>query len=100
MSVISTIFGGIRDSSTGEQYQRFVRTFREQMANALAVGAQAPPYTNLQAYLAFRRINAGGYWVLATTQYALDVRLTDEELADPELMMCENLCVGERVYNW
>ncbi|KAJ7226915.1 isoprenoid synthase domain-containing protein [Mycena pura] len=88
--VISTIFGGIRDSSAGEQYQRFARTFREfWTANTV----QAPPYTDLEGYLRFRRLNCAGYWVLATTQYALDLRLTDEELADPKLALCESLCV-------
>jgi hypothetical protein len=61
------------------------------------VGAQAPSYTNLEAYLDFRRLNCGGYWVLSTTQYALDIHLTDEELAEPKLMTCEKLCLGELI---
>jgi hypothetical protein len=94
---METIFRGIEASSNGDQYPRFARSLREWLL-INAVGGQAPPYTNLQAYLDFRRTDAAGYWVLFTTQYALDLRLTDEELADPKLMMCEKLCVGEFIY--
>ncbi|KAJ7358359.1 isoprenoid synthase domain-containing protein [Mycena albidolilacea] len=90
-NIMETIFCGIEASSNGDQYPRFVRTLGEWLINS--VGGQAPPYTDLQGYLDFRRINAAGYWVISTTRYALDLRLTDEELADPELMMCEKLCV-------
>ncbi|KAJ7930822.1 isoprenoid synthase domain-containing protein [Mycena leptocephala] len=86
---MQTIFREIEASSNGDQYPRFSRTLRESFINSVA-----PPYTNLQAYLDFRCTNAGGYWILSTTQYALDLRLTDEELADPKLMMCEKLCLG------
>jgi hypothetical protein len=63
----------------------------------ISVGGQAPQYTNLEAYMEFRRLNAGGYWFLFTAQYALDIHLTDEELADPKLVMCETLCLGESI---
>jgi len=89
---METIFRGIEASSNGDQYPRFARSLREWLLINV-VGGQAPPYTNLQAYLDFRRLNSAGPWVLFITQYALDLRLTDEELADPKLMMCEKLCV-------
>ncbi|KAJ7246522.1 isoprenoid synthase domain-containing protein [Mycena rebaudengoi] len=90
--VINAVFRGIEASSTGNQYPRISRSFREWLISN-TVGAQAPPYTNLEAYLDFRRLNCGGYWVLSTTQYALDIHLTDEELAEPKLVMCEKLCL-------
>ncbi|KAJ6571458.1 isoprenoid synthase domain-containing protein [Mycena capillaripes] len=89
-NVISTILRGIKASSTGDQYPRFAQSFHECM---ITLGQQAPPYTNLEAYLEFRRVNAGCYWFLFMTQYALDIHLTDEELAEPKLVMCEKLCL-------
>ncbi|KAJ6553011.1 isoprenoid synthase domain-containing protein [Mycena capillaripes] len=83
---------GIEASSTGNQYPRFARSFRDWLTSN-TVGRQAPQYTNLEAYLDFRRLNCGGYWVLLTTQYALDIHLTDEELAEPKLVICQNLCL-------
>jgi hypothetical protein len=63
------------------------------------VGAQAPPYSNLQDYLDFRRVNAGGYYCLSATQYALHLHLTDEELADPKLVMCETLLLSKFIFH-
>jgi hypothetical protein len=58
--------------------------------------AQAPrPYKDFQEYLDFRRINSGGYFVLANSRIALDIHLTDEELNEPMLAMCEVLALGE-----
>jgi hypothetical protein len=92
--VINAIFRGIEATSTEEQYRRLTRAIREYSIHD-AVGGQVPPYTNVQAYLDFRGKNYGVYVGLFTAQYALDLHLTDAELAHPKLVMCETLCSSE-----
>ncbi|KAJ7122139.1 isoprenoid synthase domain-containing protein [Mycena epipterygia] len=90
--VINTIFRGIEAGCTGQQYSQFSRVTVQYLT------AQTPqPYTDIQTYLDFRRLNAAGYLVLSLSRYALDIHLTDEELNERSLVTCEtvvlDLCI-------
>ncbi|KAJ7136760.1 isoprenoid synthase domain-containing protein [Mycena epipterygia] len=90
--VMNTIFRGIEAGCTGQQYSQFSRLTIQYLK------AQNPqPYTDIQTYLDFRRMNAGGYLVLSLSRYALDIHLTDEELNERSLVASEtvalDLCV-------
>jgi hypothetical protein len=57
-----------------------------------------PAYRGIPEYLAFRSFNSGGYFGLALARYALDIYLTDEELQNPLLAVCERLALGGWVH--
>ncbi|KAJ7226198.1 hypothetical protein C8J57DRAFT_976064, partial [Mycena rebaudengoi] len=86
----NAVFRAIESECTGKQFSQFVQVILD------FLNAQAPrPYKDFQEYLDFRRINSGGYFVLANSRIALDIHLTDEELNEPMLAVCEVLALGE-----
>ncbi|KAJ6556846.1 isoprenoid synthase domain-containing protein [Mycena vulgaris] len=86
--LINRIFRGIEASTGDQQYTQFSRLTCECLRNQ-----DTPVYQNISEYLDFRAFNSGGYFGMALARYALDIYLTDEELRNPLLAVCERLAL-------
>ncbi|KAF8147637.1 isoprenoid synthase domain-containing protein [Mycena galopus ATCC 62051] len=86
--LMNCIFRGIEASTRIEQYRQFSRLTCEYLRHQ-----ETPVHRNIPDYLAFRRLNAAGYFVLATARYSLELYVTDDELQNPLLAECERLTI-------
>ncbi|KAJ7138327.1 isoprenoid synthase domain-containing protein, partial [Mycena epipterygia] len=84
--VTNTIWRAIEAGCQPDEFKQFARLTQE-----FFLSHNLPPYENIDQFVAVRQVNSGAYFVFGFARYALEIRLSDEQINHPLIKACEDL---------